>query len=989
LEVVPPAVYAAVHSWYGGGPKIMRKVVPAVKEGTTELELFPLFLKVCTCDSSGKPRNDEKEYLFSKTATIADMIEELAESKNLEAAKVRLWNYAKASFRDQYIFSPEITLKEAALQEGQLVLMELSLSNGMWPRSQLHSQLLEVGDKTVEDSVMTADGLKSIRINSGKVGLDNLGNTCYMNSSLQALLHTDHLMDFFLSQTHMQHINVNNKHGHGGRLAYQFGRLATEAWATTYKNISPRTFCGEVAALNSQFAGHLQQDAQELLDFLLVGLSEDLNLVEDKPYVEMPDSDGIIPEAELADIWWDNHQKRDLSVITSLFSGQFKSSTVCSCGHSSARYEPFSLLSVAIPEDTHRTMTVHIFLREVSYGIQCRVSVPRVGTLESIIDAFTSPEFQPPLTNNVLYEKRDFVATDVAASRIKTLLSLDEPLRRISDSDNIFFFEIFCNQKSSLGSNVVVKNEKKTAEDDEISDSSVSKVQVDNEKGDVDEVDNVFDTVPIAFVQRKIRLSDGGGLDHFQLCVFGLPMVELLKNEITGTELYNIVNQRVKAYLKGTVTQLKGMAIAQMESDSDHSFFEQGKLRPIDDEKAVGDALPPYGFVLRTVIGNNHDTCHCSRCPWLSRCSGCFIPQNDEVIELLEGETIAVDWHMVVFEEMVDTNEIMKIQQHESAWNKKFAFSRRLPLARCLEKFTENERLEGCVCPKCLSDENMKRHFKLWRLPPVLVVQLKRFQFDATSRRKLNNHVDFPQDGLNLEPYLAEALKQKQNGQPSMPESVFQEGIMNATKDIIDEHGSSTTLGCTEYDLYAVVHHVGALSGGHYVTTIRESRRPNVNGAAKIDSNDSSSSSTTSSSNSNLSDRWWLYNDGQVTALTDNDDVTSASAYVLFYKRRDTYDMTISELFPKAKDFKKDRTDDFVPQQRSTAIRTNISQTMNEMGRRMVDTGRRMTGTSKPANPLSNSEDNYNDNDNNINNKRKGPRRNGKEGKEGKDCMIS
>ena len=36
-----------------------------------------------------------------------------------------------------------------------------------------------------------------------------------------------------------------------------------------------------------RFSGHHQQDSQELLTFLLDGLHEDLNLVKEKPYVDM------------------------------------------------------------------------------------------------------------------------------------------------------------------------------------------------------------------------------------------------------------------------------------------------------------------------------------------------------------------------------------------------------------------------------------------------------------------------------------------------------------------------------------------------------------------------------------------------------------------------------------------------------------------------------------------------------------------------------
>ncbi len=43
----------------------------------------------------------------------------------------------------------------------------------------------------------------------------------------------------------------------------------------------------QVSRYAPQFVGHAQHDPQELLAFLLDGLHEDLNLVKEKPYVNM------------------------------------------------------------------------------------------------------------------------------------------------------------------------------------------------------------------------------------------------------------------------------------------------------------------------------------------------------------------------------------------------------------------------------------------------------------------------------------------------------------------------------------------------------------------------------------------------------------------------------------------------------------------------------------------------------------------------------
>lgn len=50
-------------------------------------------------------------------------------------------------------------------------------------------------------------------IGDGMVGLGNLGNTCYINSSVQCLSHTPLLTEYFLSSAYVNDVNVDNKLG--------------------------------------------------------------------------------------------------------------------------------------------------------------------------------------------------------------------------------------------------------------------------------------------------------------------------------------------------------------------------------------------------------------------------------------------------------------------------------------------------------------------------------------------------------------------------------------------------------------------------------------------------------------------------------------------------------------------------------------------------------------------------------------------------------
>lgn len=50
---------------------------------------------------------------------------------------------------------------------------------------------------------------------------------------------------------------------------------------------------------------------------------------------------------------WENHLRRNRSIVVDLFHGQLKSQVKCkTCGHISARFDPFNFLSLPLPMDS-------------------------------------------------------------------------------------------------------------------------------------------------------------------------------------------------------------------------------------------------------------------------------------------------------------------------------------------------------------------------------------------------------------------------------------------------------------------------------------------------------------------------------------------------------------------------------------------------------------------------------------------------------------
>ncbi|KAF8202403.1 ubiquitin carboxyl-terminal hydrolase 4 [Pholiota molesta] len=171
--------------------------------------------------------------------------------------------------------------------------------------------------------------------------------------------------------------------------------------------------------------------------------------------------------------------------------------------------------------------------------------------------------------------------------------------------------------------------------------------------------------------------------------------------------------------------------------------------------------------------------------------------------------------------------------------------SGKVPIERCLDAFFNEEVLEkddAWDCPQCKTKRRASKKLSLARLPPVLMVHLKRFEANGRFSDKIDTFVDFPMKSLDLTNYMPPPLP------PGADKSQLNGGLPMSPED------PRTQLPPYRYDLYGVTNHYGNLSSGHYTAFI-------------------------------ASRGGWMYCDDSSVKPVDPKQVVGQKAYVLFYKR--------------------------------------------------------------------------------------------------------
>ena len=185
----------------------------------------------------------------------------------------------------------------------------------------------------------------------GLVGLNNLGNTCYMNTGLQCLSNCELLTKYILGKYYEKDINKTNPIGSQGEIIDKYAKLIIHIWYGNKNCLYPLQFKQAFGKVYQAFNDFRQQDSQEFISYLLDILHEDLNKVNNKPYIQEKDLSNDLSDEEIFKIKKELYMCRNQSFIADLIYGFYKSTVFCpneNCKNISKSFEPFSNISLSL-----------------------------------------------------------------------------------------------------------------------------------------------------------------------------------------------------------------------------------------------------------------------------------------------------------------------------------------------------------------------------------------------------------------------------------------------------------------------------------------------------------------------------------------------------------------------------------------------------------------------------------------------------------------
>jgi ubiquitin carboxyl-terminal hydrolase 4/11/15 len=853
FEVLPYDIWQYFVNQFGGGPGIFRSVVAMGL--FFQVDLYPLSLifsiKYFQVKHSVSRFQSIKGLLYeigALTYTAPSSYSISVVGDNAEVTPVPLGNYIQ-------------TLHELNIKDGTKFIID-SITRpghncGSSSSSSYHTGSSYYGSYSSNFVPKHTTGTPLVK---GMVGFQNLGNTCYMNSVLSSLCHCLPFCNSLLKMSKPENIPFLRS----------FQKLVSCYWSNKYSALNPTDFRNKVLKVTTLFAGYNQQCAHEFICFLLDALHEDLkklpkehhskkqeikqlsNEANDEGKLKMDESDkqaevkaeneirkeeemidsdkkfesGEIGEMDVDTNFVDPNLNQMPTHVEELFEGKYNSEITCNtCKAQFDKEENFLHLSLPVP-------TLETKLIVVTYFPQ-RGPAKRYG-------------LRPSRNGNV--------------SELRILLSqlTGTPVEHLK------FSEVYSNKKFELKDDKLIMAFK------------------DSETIVADEI--VPGSFQLELLHRKPSKRNCG----FQSSLCGFPLTLTITPGMSNNEIHALIQEKLGHLLSDDLKifeKLYQTFLVNLESNGDeeipilandhifdineHNGEQQKRLAEIaslnEEAQRMGEKIanqetatnddPEANPMSANKTEADKDAKEKDENETSATEDEDTVDQNMDVEEKVKPEaekgatksnspiilTIVLNWEEELTKDMVQ-KVFSSIAADESTKPTDAERNFEIQLTDSIDMFLAEEEISqdnAWFCPSCKQLTPIKKQLSFLKLPHVLVLHLKRFEYTLLYRQKITTLVNYPLLNLDLSAYINHAGFGDHNHE-NQPHS--------------------------SYNLFAVSNHMGGLSGGHYTAYVRkdddiQQQQQQINNGESV---------------------WFEINDSTASPV-DSSKVCSRSGYLLFY----------------------------------------------------------------------------------------------------------
>ena len=615
----------------------------------------------------------------------------------------------------------------------------------------------------------------------GRVGLQNLGNTCYLNSSLQCLSNTEDLTKYFLNEDFTKEINNANSSSSKGAISKSYYNLIYQMWKGSNEIISPSEFRLTFCRKEISFYNNEQQDSQEFLFALLNNLHEDLNRVTNKIYMELKEKGENETDDQASIRYWDYHKSREDSIIVDLFQGQYKSTIMCKkCGNKSITFDSYMNLQLPIPSKK----------------------------LQNQIKFFTSN--RKVIDLNINFDKN----TEIKDIIKKAILYLDKKkyldyLTYIKLKNNIFNFNNTEVPENILYDNIIIaefdkhfkmtnvyKTSYKTIRKNKKNKDNIGQLDyvIINDRNDIDitydkhKLLNIYENNKgreIVLFEKNMNSNDVNNID-----IFVYPITEF--------EKIGVMNKVTKMLLLSypiIITLNKNDKLKDLKSQINKMFINNLFKKEKNKSEPISICFPHFTNKWQNLKIKQNICPVCQENYNKSKYFCCLFDKYEEnqyISDLIDNTS--KDRPLILFAHSLKYNPKSEIYKNMRLFNEDarndIDAKNELTIYDSLALFHKEESLEGedkWFCSKCKKHQNASKKMEIYKTPYYLIVQLKRFkQRNSLMRNVLGSKnetlIDY-KEILNLSDFVVGPDKDK-----------------------------------SIYYLYGVVVHISIFNGGHYIS---------------------------------------------------------------------------------------------------------------------------------------------------------------------------